>query len=332
MKISVVIPAYNAEEFVGRAIESVLSQTYKDYEIIVVNDGSKDDTQMIIESYMRSGNPIKLINIPNGGLANARNVGMKECNGDLFLNLDADDFIEPDTFLNAIEVFKKNEDVDVCFYGYKSFINPNEFFDYYEETKHYLKEPVRGQEAFILRLKRYIWICQGNAIYKMNLIVENAITNNKGYNQGEDMYFISKCLLNARKVFCFEKDNFCCMYREDSMNNSKFNESFYEVIYLLLKLRKEIETGEYHNRDLIISYIDMEYISQYLALIKRIARFYNVNNYIIKTEELPYTLNQVDYRSIKKQMSTMKQFELSIFVLSKTLYYYFTKVYDKRRK
>lgn len=332
MKISVVIPAYNAEGFVGRAIESVLSQTYQNYEIIVVNDGSSDNTEKIVEGYIHSGNSIRLISIPNGGLANARNIGMKECSGDLYINLDADDYIEADTFSNAIDVFKENEKIDICFYGYKSFIEQNKFFDYYEETKHYLKKPVKGVEAFFLRLKRYIWICQGNAIYKMKLIKENNITNNKGYNQGEDMYFISKCLLNANEVFCFEKDNFCCMYREDSMNNSEFNESFFEVMYLLLKLKKEVELGAYEDKKTIIDYIDIEYVAQYLALIKRIARLYKIDRYKKKVEELPYTLDQVDYKKIKKLMPRMKILEVSIFSFSRTIYYLFTKVHDIRRK
>ena len=171
MKISVSICAYNAEQTISRTIESVLGQTYPNYEIVVINDGSTDGTLEILEKY-QTDNPerIKIKTIPNGGLANARNHGLALCCGDLYINLDADDYLEKDTFEKAVDVLSQDPEIDVCFYGYKSFDENGKFFDYYSETKHYLEHPATGLEAFEMRLRRYIWICQGNAIYRLSLI------------------------------------------------------------------------------------------------------------------------------------------------------------------
>jgi len=87
-KVSVIIPTFNRQEYIQRAIKSVLAQTYKDFEIIVVNDGSTDNTVEILKLYLPK---IKLINIENSGVSFARNLGVKNSNGDLIAFLDSDD-------------------------------------------------------------------------------------------------------------------------------------------------------------------------------------------------------------------------------------------------
>jgi glycosyltransferase involved in cell wall biosynthesis len=90
--ISVVIPVYNGANFIADTIRSVLNQTYTNYEVVVVNDGSKDGT---IEQLAQFGDAIKLISIPNGGVSNARNVGIRASSGDYIAFLDADDLWVP---------------------------------------------------------------------------------------------------------------------------------------------------------------------------------------------------------------------------------------------
>lgn len=86
--VSVIIPVYNGARFIAKAIDSVLAQQYPVHELIVINDGSKDDTPRILEGY---GSRIKAVHIPNGGVSNARNTGMRMATGDVIAFLDADD-------------------------------------------------------------------------------------------------------------------------------------------------------------------------------------------------------------------------------------------------
>lgn len=333
MKISIVIPAYNAENYVIRTLESLKKQTYKNFEVKVVNDGSTDNTKNLILSFMNENKnmDIELINIENGGLANARNVGFKKCTGALYMNLDADDYIEDETLKSAVKVLE-DKNIDICFFGYKSFERENEFYDYYEETKNYIESPISGIEAFILRIKRFIWICQGSALYRMSLIKENNISNVQGYNQGEDMYFISKCLLYAKQIYCVKADNFCCMNRKDSMNNSKYNKTFFEVILLLLKLKEEVKMSDLEEKEIIIHYIDIEFLSQYLALAKRSARHFDLKNYLKNFSQIPFHLTDVNFKPLSNDLSKTKKLELNIFCISKILYYIFVHIYDKRGK
>ena len=92
--ISVIIPAYNAEKYIGRAIESILSSSFRNFELIIVNDGSIDNTDKILQHYEQIDNRVKVFNKQNGGSASARNVGISNAKGDYICFVDADDFID----------------------------------------------------------------------------------------------------------------------------------------------------------------------------------------------------------------------------------------------
>jgi glycosyltransferase involved in cell wall biosynthesis len=97
MKVSIIIPCYNMIQYVGEAIKSALAQSYRDFEVIVVNDGSTDGSLGEIENY-----PVKIVNKRNGGLASARNAGIGFSTGELILPLDADDKIDPHYLMKTV--------------------------------------------------------------------------------------------------------------------------------------------------------------------------------------------------------------------------------------
>lgn len=106
-KVSVIVPVYNVEQYLSACLESVCCQTLKDIEIIVVNDGSTDNSLSIIQFFQRKYSNIKLINKENGGLSSARNAGIDAATGEYLFFLDSDDFID----LNALEeMYKKAEE------------------------------------------------------------------------------------------------------------------------------------------------------------------------------------------------------------------------------
>ncbi len=108
-KISVIMPVYNAEQFVRESINSVLIQSWTNWELIIVNDGSSDQSQAIIESF--SDERIKTINQNNEGVSSARNKGIKLSEGAFICFLDADDVLTKDSLKSRMEVFKRSEDI-----------------------------------------------------------------------------------------------------------------------------------------------------------------------------------------------------------------------------
>ncbi|HDD44817.1 MAG TPA: glycosyltransferase [Candidatus Desulfofervidus auxilii] len=110
-KVSVIIPTYNRANFLKEAIESVLNQTYKDYELIIVDDGSTDETQKIIAQYK---NKLKYIVIPHHGVSKARNVGIKRAKGEFIAFLDSDDLWHPKKLEVQINFFDNHHNAIIC--------------------------------------------------------------------------------------------------------------------------------------------------------------------------------------------------------------------------
>lgn len=101
--LSVIIPVYNVEEYLKECVDSILSQNFKDFEIILVNDGSTDNSQLIIDEYVKKHYFIKCVNKVNGGLSSARNAGIKKAKGKYLLFIDSDDFIEQKTAFDKLK-------------------------------------------------------------------------------------------------------------------------------------------------------------------------------------------------------------------------------------
>lgn len=105
-KFSIIVPVYNVEKYIKKCLDSVFAQTLKDFEVIVINDGTKDKSIELIKNY-----DVKIINQKNQGLSAARNRGVKESRGEYLLFLDSDDYLEKDTLKELNESFKNNPDI-----------------------------------------------------------------------------------------------------------------------------------------------------------------------------------------------------------------------------
>ena len=118
-KISVIVPVYNGEEYIERCINSVLNQTYKNIEVIVINDGSQDDTMTVLSKYKNVPNVV-IVEKENEGVSKARNIGIERATGTYIYFLDADDWIEPATFEVAIREIK---DYDFLRFGHNVIVD-----------------------------------------------------------------------------------------------------------------------------------------------------------------------------------------------------------------
>lgn len=120
--VSIIIPAYNTELYIEEMLECVCRQTYWNLEIIVIDDGSTDSTALKVEVKQKEDERIQLLKIKNGGVSNARNVGIENAHGEKVFFWDSDDIIEYDTIENVVNFCVKN-DVNAVLYGYANFVN-----------------------------------------------------------------------------------------------------------------------------------------------------------------------------------------------------------------
>lgn len=198
--ISIVIPAYNAEKTIQRAIDSLLKQTYKNIEVIVINDGSHDRTAAVCAEIEQTDTRVKLVSINNAGVSNARNVGIDNCHGEYIAFLDADDYVEPG-FIEAF-AFNINENVDLVCSGYKVRAEDGKYL--FEQTVEAVelpkKEAYRGIEA-LQNAKSFnvLW----NKMFRKAIIDENHIRMDTQLSMGEDFLFILEyleCCSNGIKL------------------------------------------------------------------------------------------------------------------------------------
>lgn len=113
-KVSVIVPVYNSSAYLKRCVDAILSQTYKNLEIIFVNDGSKDNSLDILREYERKDTRIRVFDKENGGSSSARNVGLREATGEYICFCDSDDYYEKDIIENLSKVFSEHEDAVIA--------------------------------------------------------------------------------------------------------------------------------------------------------------------------------------------------------------------------
>lgn len=208
--LSVIIPVYNTEKFLAKAIESVLNQTYRDLEVIIINDGSTDGSGEICDRYAQRDNRVYVIHKKNEGQGVARNLGISCAKGEYITFLDSDDYIDIDAYKNVIEASIKN-DIDINRFVYNQFSTETKHEDVlnYEFPEIYNDEVVIRQAALCLfskpidkHAKDLNWggsaCC---AIYRRNLLIDNNIKfpqNSKFVC--EDFIFNFYCLQYANRV------------------------------------------------------------------------------------------------------------------------------------
>ena len=140
--ISIVLPIYNVENYIEKCMESVLNQTYKNIEIILVDDGSPDNCPIICDQYVKEDNRVKVVHKENGGLSDARNAGIKVANGDYITFIDSDDYVDKDyvEFLyNTIE----ETDADIAIGGHRVIYDSGKIIEMeliYPHGENYIKD------------------------------------------------------------------------------------------------------------------------------------------------------------------------------------------------
>lgn len=187
-KISVVIPAYNSGKTIEKTVQSVLNQTYTDFEIIIINDGSKDDTLEQCEKIKSRDSRIKVVNVENGGVSRARNIGIKNSVGQYLVFLDSDDIME-NTLLE--KMIKNHEEDCLCVAGYsREWKKDGKVIkrkDYVWSTDE--KISIVEQSEFVKFYRKTFASNVWNKLYVKKIILENEILFLEDLSLGEDLCF-----------------------------------------------------------------------------------------------------------------------------------------------
>lgn len=213
-KISIIIPVFNVEKYLNECIDSVMKQTLKDIEIIVINDGSTDSSIKIIEGYREKFKNIKIIDKKNEGVSVSRNIGIDNSTGEYIMFLDGDDYLDPSMCETMYKIVKKNK-ADVAECSIRKF---NEISDEEDFILHDIKseiEVISNEKALNMYLKYqirgYVW----NKIFKRDFIVVNKIKFPIGVCY-EDMIVSLKTCIWTNKLVLINKPLYNYRERENS--------------------------------------------------------------------------------------------------------------------
>ena len=271
-KISVIVPVYNTAQYLAKCLDSILNQTLENIEVIIVNDGSKDDSQQIIDKYAVNDARIISISKENGGLSDARNVGIDAASGEFVAFIDSDDYIDLSMFKRMIDLAEKHYSQIVMCDLVKVDEHGTEFRDLPQSPQ--LPEKIILQENFTLFGEMSCFAC--NKIFKKTLFVHHRFK--KGIHF-EDIELIPKLVL-------------------DSIAVSKINEPFYKYF------ERQDSITKTHTKKGLDMFFAIEQVSdyfrksQYSKFLKELERFQILQGYYSYLAYLAY----VSDKSLKNKM------------------------------
>ena len=216
--ISVIVPVYNVEEYLKQCLDSILDQTYRNWELILVNDGSTDSSGLICQEYAEKDARIRYYEKENGGLSDARNYGIEQAQGEYLTFVDSDDFLDA-SHLNVLYNALVNNDVDISIANYTNYQTSTATFylhtfgDYYEKI--YTSEELIDDLSFLERNDLSFSTIWGS-LYKKSVF--SFLRFPKGVI-GEDVALIYKMYTQVDKIVYVHKDTY--IYRENDSGISK---------------------------------------------------------------------------------------------------------------
>ncbi len=249
-KVSVIIPAHNIEQYIPECLESLINQTYANYEVLVVENGSKDNTYSIAKGYVEKDSRIKVFKETIKGVMNARNKGLAEAEGDFIMFIDGDDFIANDYLEVAVASMK--DGIDLAILPYALYTNGHvEKYEYLAPSGVY--EGSKGLRFFALP---YVW----GKVFRKEIIEKHNLKYDTSLAHVEDLLFSIEYLLVSDSVYLSSADS-CYFYRQarEGQTTSTIDdyinaECFLKVASISRKLAKD-----HKYEDMAMAYANKEF-------------------------------------------------------------------------
>lgn len=331
--ISVVIPIYNSEKFLSRAIESVVNQTYENIEIILINDGSTDNSLEVCKEYEEKDKRIKVINKKNSGVSDTRNYGIENSTGQYIMFMDSDDYIDKDMIKDMTD--KIDEKTELVISGIKMKYVENEKI--VKEKEYTLKDNVYNVNQFLnAMLLDFELICFCGPcckLYKRDNLINNKIRFSKDLTMGEDTWYnldyIDICngdIVTLSNIYYnYMRENKESLFSKYYIDYIKTTEKVYNKFLNILRKKANKQTVERYEKMYVINLIYANSINfKYRTDLKK------------KLSDLKYSLNnEVIKNNIKSIKADNIKEKIFIFLIKnklKILLYLFFEINNIRRK
>lgn len=234
--ITIIVPVYNVEKYLDKCLDSILKQTYEKIELILIDDGSTDDSGKICDEYAKKDSRVVALHKKNAGVSEARNIGIKNSNGKYIMFVDSDDYIERDMVeIMYYKIIEKNADIVICDTNnvdengkiyYKNIENEEMILDNVEALRYMLDEKI------------YNGVCWGK-LYKRELFT--AYKFNKDIKIAEDLEVLYKIFFYSNTIVYIPEKKYNWLVRKDSVTKENFNEKWIGEIKICEEIIKFIE-------------------------------------------------------------------------------------------
>ncbi len=251
-KLSIVIPAYNAEKTIKKCLESIMANDFKDREIIVINDGSSDSTEKIVRELMKTNEDLIIVNKVNAGLPQARKTGVENSVGEFVAFIDSDDFVDKDYFSKHMCEFE--DDVDIVASGCCK-DGKNTVKEFYKEKL----ELNKIEALYYLNERRAVFTYMCNKVFRKNIF--DGVEFPKGNFVGEDYHTIVQLIEKADKIVSIPYCGYHYVQTSQSMSRSGYDEKRARSFVLYKKANKYLVKKYPELEKNINNYMILEYMA-----------------------------------------------------------------------
>lgn len=317
-KLSVVLALYNCEKYIEKCLTSLLNQTYKNIEIIVVNDGSTDSSFDIVSKYQKIDKRVKLYSNKNMGVSYSRNFGISKCTGKYLTFVDSDDFLDEDMYEKMVNnLILTNSDISIVSY-YEEFENSNTIFKSSKENE--LK--IYNQNEFISQIlskngfKGFVW----NKLYKRDKI---KTLFDENISICEDLLFNIENAFNINKVVYSTEKKYHYIQRNNSAMHSKLNMKEATMIVAYDKINNKINNLKISNYDIFEKNMLFAALKSNIILKENLDKCTNRERKLI---ELSEEIIKKSKKNVLKNSSFKEKIKVFVFLRLKKIYILFRKV------
>ena len=241
---SVILPIYNVEKYLSECVDSILKQTFTDYELILVDDGSKDGSPAICDDYAKKDERIKVIHKSNGGQSTARNMGLEKAEGEYIIYLDSDDFITSDTFFEDIYNKVQETQSDIVLYKYSKYFDDTKTLDKCTFTLDFAESITDSEEMLetLVAKDAYYGMAWVKA-FRRKMAIENGVVFDTNL-VCEDMDWYFNLVLCAEKISAIDKSYIAYRQREGSVTSSLKLRNLTDYIFTMEKWNEKIKSSD----------------------------------------------------------------------------------------
>ena len=320
MCISVIVPVYNVESYLEECLESIIIQTYSNLEIILVNDGSTDNSGKICDLYNKKDNRIKVIHKENGGLSSARNEGLKIATGKYISFIDSDDFLlHKNVYSEMINIIERENSDLVHGDALKYYSDlKKESFNNLKNRGNFIGT-LDSEEFFLMSLNKIIYAPVCFNLYRKELLDKNKLYFKEGIYH-EDEEFTPRVLLAAKKVSIYRKEFYGYRQRKNSImtsgDNPKKGRDIIEIAETLAPYVEQIKNEELRQKF-------GERISQFIMFRSYIYKFNDISDAQINI------VNRYSYSKGMKIRAKLMKINLKFFYYIETKYRRLKKIDEK---